>query len=317
MTTKSLMAIRLVAGSSLLLLLGLLFARFSSNVPSGVATAGNRSDKINLAIRRTADRLLRAAGDSTSRIPAVQQPNPQTFRVALGHTFDYDRLPALLQQSLAVHQISDTYDVAVLDCATGELLLGYSAADLFGKDAKGVACSGRSKSAGCYMLQVIFASASSGEKQPPVWPLLAVGSLLVGVLFVGWRWSGQVRSQAEPPAVELPLSASTPQPTSDQLYFGMSRLDVANLTLIAGEERHTLTYREAKLLRLLANHPNQVLERDQILKLVWEDEGITVGRSLDVFISRLRKLLATDSTLKIAAVHGVGYRLEVHELANS
>ena len=86
--------------------------------------------------------------------------------------------------------------------------------------------------------------------------------------------------------------------------------------LTSGPNQHKLTYREAKLLQLLANHPNQVLERDQILKLVWEDEGITVGRSVDVFISRLRKLLAEDPTLRITAVHGVGYRFEVKGVAS-
>jgi len=304
--------VRLVAGSGLVLLLGLLFVRFISNVPSEVATAGNRSDKINLALRRTADRLLRAAGDSTSRIPAVQQPNPQTFRVALGHAFDYDKLPALLQQSLAVHHISGVYDVAVLDCKTGELQLGYSVNDLFGKENKGVACDGRAMKAGCYMLQITFAPDTPSEKQQPLWPLMAVGSVLVGALLVGWRWSGLVRAAEEPQPLDQPLIERP-----NLIHFGQSHLDLGSQTLVCGAEQHNLTYREAKLLRLLTSHPNQVLERDQILKLVWEDEGITVGRSLDVFISRLRKLLSSDPTVKIAAVHGVGYKLEVHEPASA
>ncbi len=63
---------------------------------------------------------------------------------------------------------------------------------------------------------------------------------------------------------------------------------------------------------LTLNHPNQLLGRDLILQSVWGDEGITVGRSADVFVSRLRKLLQHDPTLRIASVHGVGYRLEIH-----
>ena len=88
-------------------------------------------------------------------------------------------------------------------------------------------------------------------------------------------------------------------------------MDLENQMLYSANTQHNLTFREAKLLHLFIKHPNQVLERDFILKSVWEDEGVTVGRSIDVFVSRLRKLLQEDASLKIVAVHGVGYRLEV------
>ena len=61
----------------------------------------------------------------------------------------------------------------------------------------------------------------------------------------------------------------------------------------------------------MAQHPNEVLSRDTLIAKVWEDEGVIVGRSLDVFISRLRKLLKGDDSVQIKTVHGVGYRLEV------
>ena len=86
---------------------------------------------------------------------------------------------------------------------------------------------------------------------------------------------------------------------------------MANLVLVSEHKTFNLTYREAKLLHLFTNNKNKVLERDFILKSVWEDEGIIVGRSVDVFVSRLRKMLAEDLQVKISAVHGVGYRLEV------
>ncbi|RYF63600.1 MAG: winged helix family transcriptional regulator, partial [Cytophagaceae bacterium] len=300
------LVIRLVAGSGFLLLLGLLFLQFTSNVPadSSLEKGRRRSEKINLALRRTADLLLRASGDSTSRIPAVEQPAPQTFRLAMGPAFNYDRLPALLQQSLELHKVTGTYDVAVLDCATRKVQLGYSVSDLLGSKQV-IACTGRSTVNGCYMLQITFDGQAPVEKQTPFWPFLAIGGLFAGVLVIAWRQATQVRSTATAPSAEIPLE------TLNQLRFGQSCFNLDSQTLMSGPEQHNLTYREAKLLRLLVNHPNQVLEREQILKQVWEDEGVTVGRSLDVFISRLRKLLSSDSTIKIAAVHGVGYRLEV------
>ena len=300
------MVIRLVIGSGFLLLVGLLFAQFTRTVPgeSSSETEGGRAEKINLALRRTADKLLRAAGDSTSRIPAVQQTDPQTYRIALNRAFNYDQLPNLLQQSLRLHQIAGTYEVAVLDCAKGELQLGYSVNDLIGDQS--VPCGGRSMTVGCYIVQLRFDDPVAAKKQLPYWPFLALGGLLLGLGVVAWHRSTQVRSSSE-----LPVAEAT-----NQLRFGQSCLDLGSQTLTSGPDQHKLTYREAKLLRLLVNHPNQVLERDQILKLVWEDEGITVGRSLDVFVSRLRKLLHTDPTVKLVAVHGVGYKLEVQELAN-
>lgn len=301
LNTSSPIVVRLFIGSGFLLLVGLLFLQFTSNVPgeSSAATERKRVEKVNLALRRTADRLLRVAGDSTSRIPAVQQLDSQTFRIALGHTFDYDQLPDLLQQSLQLHKIAGTYDVAVLDCTNGELQLGYSVSDLL--NDKSVTCGGRSMTVGCYMLQLRFDAPAPVKKDSPIWSFIAVGSLLVGVFALTWRRAAQVRSVADQPVARA----------TNQLHFGQSCLDVDNQTLLAGADQHKLTYREAKLLRLLVNHPNQVLERDHILKLIWEDEGVTVGRSLDVFISRLRKLLNSDPTIKIAAVHGVGYRLDV------
>lgn len=293
--------VRLLAVGVFLLLLGLLFVRFIVFRNVADNSAYDRSTKINLALRRTAHQLLRAAGDSTSQIPAVDQPNDRTFRVVLGRAFNYDRLPNLLQESLRLHQLTDTYDVAVLDCERGDLQLGYSVIDLLNN--KSITCGGRSMTAGCYTLQVTFAPSAPPEPPGLPWSFYVLNGLLASILALVWYWSRPVHVPEKKPA----------SPLATQLHFGKSSFDEDQFTLTSGPNTHKLTYREAKLLRLLASHPNQVLERDQILKLVWEDEGITVGRSVDVFISRLRKLLAADPTVRIAAVHGVGYRLEVEK----
>jgi DNA-binding response OmpR family regulator len=87
--------------------------------------------------------------------------------------------------------------------------------------------------------------------------------------------------------------------------------DYRNQLIKSPDEEKTLTFRENKLLFLLTSHPNEVLERDKILDEVWGDEGVIVGRSLDVFISRLRKILKLDPALQIKSVHGVGYKLVI------
>lgn len=78
----------------------------------------------------------------------------------------------------------------------------------------------------------------------------------------------------------------------------------------SGEVIH-LTSKEAKLLRLFCIHQNKVIDRDIIQKAIWEDEGYFVGRSMDVFISRLRKIFKDDPGVAIQTIHGIGYKLDV------
>ena len=93
--------------------------------------------------------------------------------------------------------------------------------------------------------------------------------------------------------------------------LGNYHFDVKNQQLSNEREVHQLTYREAKLLDLFCRHANQLLTRDLIMQAIWESEGVQVGRSLDVFVSRLRKFFKEEPDINIANIHGVGYRLEV------
>jgi DNA-binding response OmpR family regulator len=65
------------------------------------------------------------------------------------------------------------------------------------------------------------------------------------------------------------------------------------------------------LLYIFASAPNEIIDRNRLQKEIWEDEGIIVGRSLDVFISKLRKKLENDSTVRLVNIHGKGYKLEI------
>jgi two-component system, OmpR family, response regulator len=87
--------------------------------------------------------------------------------------------------------------------------------------------------------------------------------------------------------------------------------DFGNQQVRSGTNIIELTNKEAKLLKLFCANVNNVIPRDTIQKAIWEDEGYFVGRSMDVFISRLRKLLKDDPSVSIQNVHGVGYKLQV------
>jgi hypothetical protein len=256
-------------------------------------------DKINLALRRTAHLLLQESGDSTSRIPPVERLHDNVWVVRMERRIDYDKLPKTLQESLALHGYSGDYDVALLRCADDELLLGYSFQD-FAADNQNIPCQGREMLSECYNLQLTLTATAPRAEQFPLVGWLISG-LLATALFALWR-SRPGRSNQNPARSQSP---------AEWLTFGQTRLDVANQTLWCGEARHSVTYREAKLLSLFAQRPNQVLERNFIIENVWADEGVLVGRSVDMFVSRLRKLLRDDPSIKLVAVHGVGYRMEV------
>ncbi len=97
--------------------------------------------------------------------------------------------------------------------------------------------------------------------------------------------------------------------TSEVYKIGTFDFDYNNLTLSREGQADTLTQREADLLRYFARTPNQVLKRSDILLRVWGEDDYFLGRSLDVFVSRLRKYLKADPDIRLENVHGVGFKL--------
>lgn len=83
--------------------------------------------------------------------------------------------------------------------------------------------------------------------------------------------------------------------------------------LIKEAEEITLSKKECELLAILVASPNKVVTRDELTKRVWEDNGVIVGRSLDTFISKLRKKLKEDDSVIIENVHGIGYKLVISQ----
>ena len=100
-------------------------------------------------------------------------------------------------------------------------------------------------------------------------------------------------------------------PDTDTLKVGKLLFNANKRCLYFGKTIIALTTKENKLLLIFAEAPNTIIERARLQKELWEDEGVIVGRSLDVFISKLRKKLESDPSVQIINVHGKGYKLEV------
>jgi len=108
----------------------------------------------------------------------------------------------------------------------------------------------------------------------------------------------------------LKRSLGTSDTGNDQNYYkvGIFSFYFDSLILDCNGDRKTLTYKEAELLRYFCDNPNKVLSRSDILIQVWGSDDYYLGRSLDVFISRLRKYLGSDENIKILNLHGIGFR---------
>jgi len=103
---------------------------------------------------------------------------------------------------------------------------------------------------------------------------------------------------------------SNPVPEIVQMELGKYTFDYKNLELQNNGTVRSLTQKEADLLRFFIQNKNEVIKRAQILESLWGEDDYFMGRSLDVFISRLRKYLKDDESLKIENIHGVGFRLK-------
>ncbi len=99
------------------------------------------------------------------------------------------------------------------------------------------------------------------------------------------------------------------EPVSKLFQFGCFSFSSENLRLSSGDAHKDLTHREAVLLAFLLDNHDKVLRREDILNAVWGNDHFFSSRSMDVFISRLRKHLKADPDVKIENVHNVGYRL--------
>jgi DNA-binding response OmpR family regulator len=101
------------------------------------------------------------------------------------------------------------------------------------------------------------------------------------------------------------------QEATTSYKIGSYKFIPVELKLVGHEEVITLTMREKELLEFLCLHPNKVLKREEILLHVWGKNDFFLGRSMDVFMTRLRKHLQHETKVSIETIHGVGYRFTV------
>jgi len=112
--------------------------------------------------------------------------------------------------------------------------------------------------------------------------------------------------------IEIFLKRTNKNVMAESLYtVGKYQFDSKNYLVFTDFEKISLTQRESDLLKLFLNNKNVVLKREEILKSLWGDDDYFMGRSLDVFISRLRKILSNEKGIAIENLHGIGFKFSV------
>jgi len=250
-----------------------------------------------ILLRKIGHELLLQSGDSTSRVLPVKKIAGNEYLIAFEQelTFRTDSLVSTTQSILAKDPLANDYVVNVLNCDNSSVAYGYAISKNRKNDI--VACKGRVQPKACYLISIKF---------KPTGINIAKHGYLLGSLpflaFVGFIFLRSVK-----PRRVLPDGNQH----TGVIIFGSVSFDTKNRKLTANGRTTDLTGTETRLLRIFALSPNQTIERSRLQKEIWEDEGVIVGRSLDMFISKLRKKLEFDPNISIVVIRGKGYRLKI------
>jgi hypothetical protein len=278
---------------------GLLIPLFISIIC--VAFSMTSSDNFDFArreilLRGIGHEILLQSGDSTSRVLPIKKIAGNEYQISFENAFTFqpESLVNTTQRLLAKDPLASDYVVNVLNCANASVAYGYAISKNKKDDI--VACIGRRQPIACYMINIKFKPTAIITARNGY----LLGSLIV-LAFVGFIFLRSVK-----PRKALPDSQHT-----DIFTLGSMSFDAETRKLMINEKTIDLTKTETRVLRIFALTPNEAIERSRLQKEIWEDEGVIVGRSLDMFISKLRKKLEFDPNIKIVVIRGKGYKLEI------
>jgi len=267
-----------------------------------VVNINHLKDKHNLALRQVVHQLYLIAGDKTSKIASVENIQKTSYQIRVEKDLNYDTLPYLIDQAIIDFKLPKEYYVTIHECESDAILLGFNNRSV---ENQVIACQSREHDIKCSLLNITFPQ----EKGSTMGQTLSFGGVtMLGLFMLLWtlRSKATQKNNAEEATIE-----------NAALHLGQYQYDAQNLSLTINDKTTALTFRENKLLNYLTQNINQVIKREDIMAKVWEEEGLIVGRSLDVFISRLRKILKEDPNVQIKSVHGVGYRLVLKDKLSS
>lgn len=260
------------------------------------AQEGEFSETVKIALRDVGNQLLLAHHDSTSLVLPVRELEKLKYQLSFEKNLSFDPadLVAVVKRSFQKAELPEQYSVQVLRCLDNEVPYSF----LIKNDVKQdiIPCGGRFLPEGCYTIEVRFA-----EVPVTNFSIEILGILLLFLVCSFLFWGVFVKKK--------PVTVKD----NDGNYktIGSFMFYPEQHKLIKQQVEISLSRKECELLEIFVSNANQVVKRDELIKTVWEDKGVIVGRSLDTYISKLRKKLSDDNTIKLTNVHGLGYKLEI------
>lgn len=277
-------------------------------ISSSNAQDTHNESHIEVSLRMIGHQVLLNSDDSISRVLPIIKENDR-YRIQFESQFEFnpEELVSTVNQVVRETSMANSYIVEVEKCETGEVVYSYEMNDLEQSDI--IPCKTRVQPKSCYSLLFTLietprtntalltvtpdpSNGSQAETSQVNYFIIFVMLVLVVMVFFFLRWRKN-KSTIDPNLIPI----------------GEYHFDKRNTELLIEHQKIELTSKESDLLLLLYNAANTTVEREVILNMVWGDEGDYVGRTLDVFISKLRKKLEFDSKVKIVNIRGVGYKL--------
>ncbi|MEY8869477.1 winged helix-turn-helix domain-containing protein [Meridianimaribacter flavus] len=249
------------------------------------------SEITKIALRDVGNSLLLSQNDSTSLVLPITNIDANKFELTFQEELRIvpDSLVDAVKNSFAKANLPDNYRIEVLQCSDNEVAYSY---EMKNEEQNSIIpCMGRALPVGCYIIQVQFI-----ELKQTSWIMYVL--LFGGVILALW-----FLMKLRKPKLK--------EDTLESYIIGKYEFYPDQNKLVKSASEIQLSKKECELLEIFYENLNTVVKRDELVKRVWEDQGVFVGRSLDTYISKLRKKLQEDDSIKITNIHGIGYKLEV------
>jgi len=247
---------------------------------------------VEVVLRDLGHQLLLSAKDSSSRVLPVKKLNEHTYQISFQNEFGFisDTLINLIQRTFQKNALANDYIVNLRNCKQNETVFAFEinshAGDL-------TPCRGRKLEVGCYVIEIELLKNT-------MFNFFWLTLLIIPLLFVGFYVKNKFRKKEEKESVF---------DNNDYIQLGSFRFYADNNVLRMEDNNITLSEKETKALKIFAENRNQIVEREKLMKEIWEDKGIVViSRNVDVLVSKLRKKLSDDNSIKFINVHGRGYK---------
>ncbi|RFM30926.1 helix-turn-helix domain-containing protein [Chitinophaga silvisoli] len=257
----------------------------------------NKKDEIpkkhlEVVLRDIGHQLLLSAKDSSSRVLPVRQIDENTYQISFQNDFGFisDTLINLVQRTFQKSGLANNYIVSLKNCIPKETVFAF---EINSQAGNLTPCRGRKLEVGCYAIEIEFFKKTTFNY---LWLLLLIIPLGIAGFYV------KNKSRKEEEQVSIPDD-------NDYLQLGSFRFYTDNNVLKIEDKSIALSEKETNALKIFAENINQVVEREKLMKEIWEDKGLVViSRNVDVLVSKLRKKLTDDHSIKFINVPGRGYK---------